>query len=159
MKIKNLTLLHHMYLILIFSQIFYVLHWIKFPNIFLINNNNTQVLPIKPFIISCENNGDIITNRPIKYNIIQFHYIGNKHQGYIDNNFFISLFGNKSESYPILKPPQQIEISSYFNIYNDNNLLIDCTNCDGANLIGLTSNSIVSIIKILIKISTFKKKK
>ncbi|KAM9973883.1 hypothetical protein ACTFIW_007545 [Dictyostelium discoideum] len=80
-------------------------------NIFLINNNNTQVLPIKPFIISCENNGDIITNRPIKYNIIQFHYIGNKHQG------------------------------SYFNIYDDNNLLIDCTNCDGANLIGLTSNS------------------
>ncbi|KAM9992056.1 hypothetical protein ACTFIZ_012730 [Dictyostelium cf. discoideum] len=130
-------------------------------NLFSINNNDIQVLPIKPTINSCENNGDIITvngfffkNLFSKYilnfeggytidpsNIISFNsttLVVNS-AGFVDNNFFISLFENKSESYPILKPQQQMGLSSYFNKYY-NLLTIDCSNCNGAKLMGLPQN-------------------
>ncbi|KAM9976071.1 hypothetical protein ACTFIR_009912 [Dictyostelium discoideum] len=131
-------------------------------NLISVNNdkNDFQVLPIKPTIYSCENNGDIITvnglflinllsnytfnfesrHRIDPSNIISFNsttlVINTK--GYVDNNFFISLFENDSESYPILKPQQQqMELTSYFKI---SYLYINCTNCDGANLIGLSNS-------------------
>ncbi|EAL65899.2 hypothetical protein DDB_G0283139 [Dictyostelium discoideum AX4] len=122
------------------------------------DNNDFQVLPIKPIINSCENNGDIITvnglflkNLQLKYtfnfqgghtidpsNIISFNSttLVINSTGFVDNNFFISLFENKSESYPILKPQQQMELRSFINYY----LYIDCINCDGANLMGLSKN-------------------
>ncbi|KAM9988827.1 hypothetical protein ACTFIY_004864 [Dictyostelium cf. discoideum] len=102
------------------------------------DNNNIQVLPIKPIINSCENNGDIITVNGLFLKNLQLKYTYNFQGGisFVENNFFICLFENKPESYPILKPQQQMELSSHFNYY----FYIDCTNCDGGNLVGLSKN-------------------
>ncbi|KAM9992070.1 hypothetical protein ACTFIZ_012723 [Dictyostelium cf. discoideum] len=133
-------------------------------NLISINNNDIQVLPIIPIINSCENNGDIITvkgsffksllSKYIFYfegentidpsNIISFNSttLVINSEGFVDNNFYILFFRNKSESYPILKPQQQMVLSSYMIIDYEyyKHLIIDCSNCNGAKLMGLPQN-------------------
>ncbi|EAL65852.1 hypothetical protein DDB_G0283227 [Dictyostelium discoideum AX4] len=127
-----------------------------------INNGEAiEVLPIKPIINSCENNGDIITVNGVFFKIFLSAYILNfesKHilsqsniisfnsttlvvnsTDYVENYFFISLFDYSSDRFPILKPQQQMKLNSWCD--NDFNLLfIDCTNCIGAKTIGLPNN-------------------
>ncbi|EAL65860.1 hypothetical protein DDB_G0283243 [Dictyostelium discoideum AX4] len=130
-------------------------------NLISINNGKVyEVLPIKPIIHSCENNGDIITVNGLFFkNILSNYTFGFDGQltmnrsniisfnsttlvlnstGYVDNNFFISLFENKSDSYPILKPQQQMVLSSWYDYsFRKERLNIDCTNCLGAKTIGI----------------------
>ncbi|KAM9976077.1 hypothetical protein ACTFIR_009918 [Dictyostelium discoideum] len=130
-------------------------------NFISINNGKIhEVLPIKPIIYSCQNNGDIITINGLFFkNILSNYTFGFDGQltmnqsniisfnsttlvvnstGYVDNNFFISLFDIKSESYPILKPQQQMVLSSWFDYsFREESLNIDCTNCLGAKTIGI----------------------
>ncbi|EAL65853.1 hypothetical protein DDB_G0283229 [Dictyostelium discoideum AX4] len=140
-------------------------------NLISVNGNKTidlsiiqfKKLLLEPVINNCENNGDVITVKGIFFkNVLSnytFYYGGYQIKppmitsfnsttlvvnstGYVDNNFFISLFGIKSESYPILKPQQQMVLSSRYDHESGffNSIFIYCKNCIGANTKGLLYN-------------------
>ncbi|KAM9973881.1 hypothetical protein ACTFIW_007543 [Dictyostelium discoideum] len=133
-------------------------------NFISINNGEAiEVLQLKPIINSCENNGDIITVSGVFFKKILSEYILKFEGGhilsqsdiisfnsttlvvnsadYVENYFFISISQSDytSERFPILKPQQQMQLSSWCD--NDfKQLFINCTNCIGAKLIGLPNN-------------------
>ncbi|KAN0023887.1 hypothetical protein ACTFIV_008277 [Dictyostelium citrinum] len=134
----------------------------NFSNLISINNGYTfQSIPIKPIIDSCDNDGDIVTvNGIFSIDFLSnytFYFEGGYRidpsmiisfnsttlvintKGYADNNFFISLFGEKSESCAILKPQQQMVNTPWYDSYYKQ-LIFGCTNCIGAILIGLPKN-------------------